>query len=437
MLKAQIVASLGIIMCGQVIFWRRRDNIFGYFQAGLFFASVLIPVLGTTIIDAADPEVVGLYARILLLGAAAHLVGLCYGATLGWRSRQPTVTFSRPFDDVPNRLHRRVRWAAALAVVALALAFYLLGYAPLLAADQVAAKYGVGAYAGGFARGAQVFRIALTLASAITGVLLAVIAIRRRRLDVVLVLALGIGMTLTLARGQALAGPLAFLIAWGIERRWRPWHLLTLVCLAFVGGVLLNELIQVNAPVASPSFSNRVAGTVPDISDHLGFLQGFGLQGSEHVGMKTVRAGWSLNVSKGHWDPSDYALRIRTGLSDVSELAAGGLRLPAPIWGYSAFGYAGTAVWSLLSGVVVGWGTTSLRRLLGPLEAGRHRHQALNLTLAWVFYNGTFGVLSVFYFATRADVVVVGLAVLLGLLPLGTRRLRPGDERLGERAGRG
>jgi hypothetical protein len=426
MLKAQLLASLAVIMCGQILFWRRRDNIFGYLQAGLFLASVVIPILGTTIIDTSDPEVVHLYARILLVGAATYLAGLCYGASIGWHSRLPPVTFSRPFIDVPDRLHRRVRWVAVVAIFALAGAFYLLGYAPLLAADRLSAKYGVGAYASGFASGAQVFRVALTLASAITGVLLVVVAIRRRRLDLFLVLVLGAAMTLTLVRGLALTGFLAFAVAWGIERRWKPWLLVGLASFAFVGGVFVNDLVQVNAPVASTSLSNRVAATAPDISDHLGFLQGFRLQGSEHVGLKTVLAGWSVRPSKGYWDPSDYALRIRTGLSDVSGLAAGGLRLPAAVWGYSAFGYAGVAVWSLLSGVMVGWGTTAVRRLVAPVEAGRCRNQSLNLILAWVFYNGTFGVLSLFYFATRADVTVVGLAVLLGLVPFASRRTAGG-----------
>ena len=384
MLKLQIIVALGVLMCGQVLFWRRRDNIFGYFQAGLFFASVLIPILGTTLIDTADPEVVNRYAKILLLGAAAYLFGLCCGAPIGARSRRPRVSFAEPFDDAPRKLVRRSRVVAVAGILGLVAAFALLGYAPLLAADRVSAKYGVGPYRAGFLRGAQVFNLALTLASAITAVLIALIAIRRRALDIALLVALVIGMSLTLSRGLALAGPLAFLIAWGIERRWRPWHLLVIVCLSFVAGALVNELTFVKTPVASASFSARVTGTVPDIPDHLGFLQGFHLLGGEHVGLKTIRAGLSLTVNKGYWDPADYALRVRTGLTDVTELASGGLRLPAPVWGYAAYGYLGVVVWSAIAGFFTGWGTTLLRRLLTEVEHGRYRHQALNLMLAWI-----------------------------------------------------
>jgi hypothetical protein len=413
MLKLQLIVALGVLMCGQVLFWRRRDNIFGYFQAGLFFASVLIPVLGTTLIDTADPDVVNEYAKILMIGAAAYLFGLCCGAPIGTRSRRPRVSFAEPFDDAPRKLVRRSRVVAVAGVLGLIAAFALLGYAPLLAADRVSAKYGVGPYRAGFMRGAQVFNLALTLASAITAVLIALIAIRRRAVDIVLLVALVLGMSLTLSRGLALAGPLAFLIAWGIERRWRPWHLLVIVCLSFVAGALVNELTFVRRPVASASFSSRVAGTVPDIPDHLGFLQGFHLLGGDHIGLKTIRAGLSLTVNKGYWDPADYALRVRTGLTDVTELASGGLRLPAPVWGYAAYGYLGVVAWSAISGFFTGWGTTLMRRLLSEVEQGNYRHQALNLMLAWIFYNGTFGVLTLFYFPMRAEIVLIGLAFWL------------------------
>lgn len=54
-------------------------------------------------------------------------------------------------------------------------------------------------------------------------------------------------------------------------------------------------------------------------------------------------------------------------------------------------------------------------------EEQRYRHQALNLMLALTFYNGTFGVLSQFYFPFRSDILVVGLALLFGLCPLRRR----------------
>jgi hypothetical protein len=427
-LKAQIIASLTVIMCGHVLWWRRRDNILGYFQGGLFVVAVLIPVLFTTVIDAAEQDTVHLYARILVLGALGHVAGLFYGGSFGNRARSPRVTFSEPFDGVPRSLALRARVVAVVVLLALAGAYALLGYVPILAPNKLLAKYGVGPYQAGFQRGAQVLHLAMGMASAITGLILALSVVRRRWTEVALLVGLLAGLAATLSRGEAFIGPFTFLLAWAIQRRWRPWVLLACSFGFFLSSALVNELLFVPDPVASPTFAARVAQTAPDISDHLGFLHGFQLQGTDHVGTKTIQAGYSLSLSKGEWDPADYALRIRTGLSDVSELAAGGLRLPAPIWGYAAFGYAGVVAWSFVSGLFAGWGTALLRRLLAGVEKERFPNQSLNLMLALIFYNGTFGVLSQFYFPFRSDILVVGLALLFGVWPLRHRAAPPPEQ---------
>lgn len=423
MLKLQIVASLAILTCGQILFWLRRDNVFAYFQGGLFISSVLIPVLGTSVLADAEPSVVALYARILVVGAGAYLLGLCYGGFLGGTCRRPEVTFERAFDEGPERLARRARVLAVVALAALAAAFALLGYVPALAGDRLAAKYGIGPYRAGFIRGAQVLHLAMGLASALAGVLLAFLVVRRRAIEVVLLVGLLIGLAATLSRGEALVGPLTFVIAWGIQKRWKPLILIGVVSMSFFGSILVNEFLFPTgpAPVASTSFAMRVTQTAPDIVDHLGFLNGYRLTGSERVGARTLRAGYSFSLSKGYWDPADYALRTRTGIADVGELASGGLRLPAPIWGYVSFGYAGAVAWSWIAGLFIGWGTALLRRLLAPVELGRYPNQALNLMLAWVLFNGTFAILGQFYFPFRSDILIIGLAVALGLGPLRSR----------------
>lgn len=410
MLKAEIILASLVLLCGQAVLWRRRDNIPAYLQAGLFFASILVPVLGTTIIDASDPEVVALYARILMVGAVAYMGGLLYGGLIGDRQRLPQVTFSRPFDaTVPYLLARRTRLIAVAAVGLLGLSFLLLGYVPYFAADRVGAKYGTGVYREGLARGALVFHLALRLGSIIFPVVLVLLMRRRRLADMVLSGALGIGLILTLSRGSALLGPLVFLIAMLVGRRWKAWQILALVCTFYASATLVNELVRVSSPVASASFSTRVAASAPDLSDHLGFLNGFQVTGSQQVGLRTILAGLSLN--KGEYNPSSYALRIRTGLVDTGEFASGGLRLPAPVWGYASLGYLGVVLWSFTTGVFIGWGTVLVRRLVTPIQ-GRSG-QALNLILAWLFFSGTFAVLSEFYFPERVEIVSVGLVLAL------------------------
>lgn len=410
MVKAEILLASLVLLCGQVAVWRRRDNILGYLQGGLFFASIAVPVLCTTIIDNSDPEIVGLYARILMLGAVGYVGGLFYGALIAQRQRLPSLTLGGPLTErVLLTLTRRARLIAVGAIGILLLSFALLGYVPFLAADRVGAKYGTGIYRAGLARGALVFHLALRLGSTILPVVLAVWLHRRRGVDLLLSGALCLGLLLTLSRGNALVGPLVFLVAMLVSRGWNAWRILALVCALYVSATLVNEVIQVARPTTSASFSTRIAASAPDLSDHLGFLNGFRVTGSQYVGLRPILAGASL--TKGEFNPSSYALRIRTGVLDTSEFASGGLRLPAPVWGFASFGYLGAVAWSFVGGTFWGWGATLLRRVLTPVRGSAD--QTIQLVLAWVFFHGTFAILSDFYFPERVEIVSLGLVVVL------------------------
>ena len=426
MLKAEIVLASLVLLCGQTVLWWRRDHVMGYLQAGLFFTSVLVPVVGTTIIDGSDQAIVGLYARILMIGAAAYLGGLLYGGLLGQRQRLPGVTFGAVFAGVPRFITRRARIIGAAAVVALLFSFVLLGYIPFFAADRVGAKYGTGIYRAGLERAALVFHVALRMGSTILPVLLVLVMRRRRGVDVLLAGVLALGLVLTLSRGSALLGPLVFAIAVMVSRRWKAWAILAVVCTGYVSATLVNEVIAVARPTTSASFAIRVAASAPDLSDHLGFLNGFKVSGNQEVGFRTILAGLSLN--KGDYNPSSYALRIRTGVVDSGEFASGGLRLPAPVWGYSAFGYVGAGFWSFFSGLFIGWGTVLVKRMVTPVEGARG--QAMNLVLAWVFFSGTFAIAGDFFFPERVELVALVIA-----LALCWKRVAPLDERRPHEAG--
>jgi len=409
MLKAEICLPWLILSCGQVAFWWRRDNVFGYLQGGFLFATIAVPVLFTPIVDRLDPIDVKRYADILIVGALAYLAGLSYGASLGQRLSLPRVTFDHRVDVVPRLLVKRTRQVAVAGVGVLVLSFSLLGYIPFLAVDRVSAKYGVGVYAGGFARGSLFLHVGLVLASTVLPVALVLVVRNRRPVDAVLAGALLVGLLLTLSRQQAFIGPLVFLIALAIERRWRPWRIAAAVCFAFVGGALFNELVSLSSSAPGITVADRVAASAPDINDQVGFLHGYVSSGSQQIGLKPILA--SLSLDKGDNSASAYALGIRIGIHDIRGFPSGGLRLPAPLWGYASFGYPGVVVWSLLSGVAIGWGTRVLARALAPIEG--KRGQALSLVLAWVFFEGTYQVLGSFYFVERVGVVSFALALYM------------------------
>lgn len=400
------------LVCGQFLVWRRRDNVLAYVQGGMFLSTFAVPLFGTDITNNYERHVLETYVVVLLLGALAFLLGLAYGAYVGGRSagRVP-LTFAHPISGGERNalVWSRARWLAVAAGVSLLAAYALLGYIPLLAADGRSAKYGIGPYAGGFARARIVYLFGLTSAAAVLPVILALFYRHRRMFDLALAIGLEIGLVCSLSRALAFIGPLIFIVALAVERRVRGPLILAGVMAASVGGIVFNQLTFPNA-TDRPSFASLAAASAPDLADHLNFLRGYEMSGRPENHGRTILAGLD---PRGGEDGSTYALRTATGINDVSLLAAGGLRLPAPVWGFSAFGLWGTVLWSFASGMFAGWGAAKFKRLLRSsmgLEG-----QALNLVLGVLVYNGTFGLLEQFYFTSTAGFVLLGTAVVVGV----------------------
>jgi hypothetical protein len=411
-----IALSLLVLTCGQILLWPRRDNVFAYRQAGTYFATLLIPLVGTATLTASEPHILDLYARLLALGAAFFAVGLALGGHFASRTRPRfTFTFGERLDSDSSAWRvvcRRTRILSGMAAAALAVSFGLLRYVPLVAADRQLAKYGIGVYAPGFARGRLVYHFALGLAGAIFPVAIIVAYRSRAFLDVALCSAVGAGLVASLSRGDAFAGPLLVLIAFAIGRRVAPALIVAAVCLVFLAGALSNELLF-SSVGSAPTLSARLAASAPDVRDHLSFLRGFEREGSQQTRGKTLIS--KLGPGGSQWDPVDYALRLTTGVSDPNLIASGGIRLPAPLWGFSAFGFPGAAVFCLVSGWFIGWGTVRVRNAVTAWRASPT--YSSHLLLGAVFFDGTFAFLGQFFFAPFADLVVLAIALMIGLMP--------------------
>lgn len=411
-LRLGIGASMLVLVCGQILVWRRRDNVLGYLQAGTFLSTFAVPLFGTELLALYEDDVVRRYLLVLALGACTFLLGLAYGAFVGGRSAgRLELTFARPFSSAARTalVWRRARWLAVVAGVALVAAYALLGYVPLLAADTRLAKYGIGPYAGGFARARVVYLFGLTSAAAVLPVMLVLFYRHRRLVDLALSVGLEIGLVCSLSRALAFLGPITFLVAVAVERRAKAPLILAGVVTAYFAGIAFNQLTLPSGP-QRPSFALQAAISAPDLPDHLSFLRGYEATGGRENRGRTILAGLD---PRGGEDGSSYALRTATGIDDLSSLASGGLRLPAPVWGYSAFGLWGAVMWSFTSGLFAGWGAAKFKRLLGA--AMGHEGQSLNLVLGVLLYNGTFGLLEQFYFTSTAGFVLLGVAVVLGI----------------------
>ena len=415
--KLVIGACLFVIMCGPVLLWPRRDNILAYRQVGIYASTVLVPLLGATSLGAFAPHLLDVYARLLIVGALAFVVGLLIGAQVGRAGRRSDRTsFGHPLDAgmAWQTVYRRARILGTGAAVTLFGSFVLLGYVPLLAADRLSAKYGVGLYADGFARGRLAYHFALGLASIIFPVLLIVAWRRRTFVDVALCGLVAVGLAASLSRGDFASGPLLVGAALAIERRTRPTLIVAGVCLLFLAGSLSNELIFEKSRSGGASLSTRLAAGADDVRDHLLFINGFEREGSQFTNGRTITAKL-LPGSDPARDPSTYAIRLTTGLQDTSLLASGGIRLPAPLWGFVSFGFPGAAAFCVISGLFIGWGTVRVRRLLDQTR-GRPGY-AVNLVIATVYFDGIFVFMSNFFFTAFADVVGLVAAIMLGVLP--------------------
>ncbi len=414
--RVVIAVALFVITCGQIALWPRRDNIFAYRQAGLYFTTLFMPLVGTAALTASEPHILDLYARVLAVGAVFFAAGLALGGHFASRTR-PRFSFTfgqslRPDSPAWRLVRRRARLLIAAAVVALAFAFALMQYLPLLAADRQLAKYGIGIYAPGFARGRLVYHFALALAGVIFPVAIVVAYRSRAFLDVALCGLLALGLAASLSRGDAFAGPLLVLIAVAIGRRVAPALIVAGVCLVFLAGALSNELLfpSVRSVATLPA---RVAASAPDVRDHLSFLRGFEREGSQPTRGRTLVA--KLGPGGSEHDPVHYALRLTTGVTETNLIASGGIRLPAPLWGFSSFGFPGAAGFCLISGLFIGWGTVRVRNVVTARRSDRS--YATNLLLGALFFDGTFAFFGSFFFAPFADLVVLAVALFIGVMP--------------------
>ena len=109
-------------------------------------------------------------------------------------------------------------------------------------------------YAAGFARGRLVYLFALTFASAVLPLLLILFYRNRRLLDLALAGGLLIGLIASLSRGLALLGPIAVVVAIAVERRISPSLIVAGVVVAFLSGILFNE-VAVPYGTRPPSFA--------------------------------------------------------------------------------------------------------------------------------------------------------------------------------------
>lgn len=365
-LKIIIFISLAGLTLGSYLVWPNKYNIPAHLQTGFVFTAYFIPLFATDIIDKFPKETIAFYAELVALGSIAYMFGIIVGFRLPLvRVTRWNYTFASSTSEVDTYefVSKRVRIMTIIALSGIWISFAVMGFIPILAENPMQAKFFRGVYAEPYQRVAILYRFSFFMIVTIVPLLFAIWYKKREKLSNLFLGGASITtLLLTLSRGPALSGFLLFLGMVAIRKK--VWFLLffVFVFLIFPLGSLSYSLLVGwlgLGPIPSSDAFKMVANGAPDISDQLKFLSAFDTHGQLTYG-KTFWGG----LIPGHyrWNPSVWTLNIITGGKDINEQVSGGLRLVAPIFGYTAFSWPGAFLIPLISGLIMGNATRFARK---------------------------------------------------------------------------
>ena len=347
-----------IFMCGTYLVWPSRYNVMAHLNVGFIFIAYFIPAV--ILKDQNDyPEVVSLYTLILFIGALSFVIGLFSGFSI-----KPVriANFSFAYLDTDYYKRRIVKITKIFLIaglVGLCSGYLLMGFVPAFAKDPVAAKFFRGVYQVPFYV-SIVYLSSFFILSTITPIAIIVwYNDKKKKLFLIGSIIAVCLMMASLSRGPAFSGVvLALAIIMSFKGRWTFRLLLVfLVSIYLLSSVFyfvigVRDLTEVSGSFKDDHVFWRVisAGTV-DITDQLTFLDFFKKNPIWTYG-RTILGG--LVPSHYQWNPAVYTLRVINPGEDITTLISGGLRLPAPIWGYVSFQWVGVVVFCFLSGFFKG-----------------------------------------------------------------------------------
>ena len=394
-----LCASLSVLAVGAYVVWPSRWNIPAHIQLGFAVSAYVIPIWVVRVLDDVPADLVRKYALIVTLGAAAFLGGLLAARAGAQHWRLPArVSATVHSADFAERITLPAALAMSLAIIGVVLSFWVFGFVPFLADDPLAAKFFRGPYQGSYAPVAVLFRSSVAVIATLMPVILAMWYTTRRGY----LLALGglgfVALLGALNRYPAFVGVVLFVGLLGARMRSLGLGFIAAVVILFplAGSTFfyllgsLGGLENFKGIYSVTQTFEVVAEGTRDVFDQFLFLGNYEVFGEPTLG-RTFYGGlvpWHYE-----WNPSVYTLSIIAPGQDVNNIVSGGLRLPVPMWGYTAFGWLGVVAVSAISGFVLGAVTLIARREI----EGRALVPA---SLMLVFYMAVGQQLAMFYLLT-------------------------------------
>ena len=407
-----ILASLSLMAAGSYLVWFSKRNILAHLSLGFILTAYLIPISATGILHDFPDDLIGIYAQILMVGAALYVVGIY----LGYYA--PRVRFSPvayTFESLESRDFTRYigSWTLLLltgALIGIWVSFGIMGFVPMFADNPLEAKFFRGDYRAAYQRVSVLYRLSQFVM--ITLIPIAFMLWYRAKRRVFLWLAVSSVLTLLLAlnRGPTAEGVLLFLGVLALRKKgwFAPFFVLVVLIYPFgssvyhLFGSFLNLANFQRFEIDRGLWAVISSGS-PDISDQLRFLSAFLEDGTFTFGKTFVGGLVPGNYS---WNPHVWTLTTLNRTSDVNSIVSGGLRLPVAMWGYVSFGWLGVLFVPLFSGFIWGAGTRFARAYTNPALP-------LQSMLVLVFYAEVSYQFSRFYYLSMYSLPTIAVIVLL------------------------
>lgn len=402
-LRIHVVAlSLVVLALLSYFVWPSRWNVVAHAQLAFALVAYVLPIYALGYLDHVTGEAFDLYSRVLVVGAVFAVAGTLMGGVIGRSVSLRAFVALDTHLTAGHGLDRRVQWTIGAAIAGVLAAFVGMGFAPALTPDPLVAKFFRGAYAEPYAPFAPLYRASTTIVTILLP-LASVLAWRRRRARWVLMVggALGV-MLLGLLREPALSGVLmAVGVLLAVQGRGTMVYIGMLVGAYFVGSGLYYLLAELGFQAFTSSVSAgadvlaQIAAGAPDVRDQMTFLTSW-ISRPEFTMGKTFLGG--LVPGNFPWNPSVWSLHVVNPGADITSIASGGLRLPAPIWGLVSFGWGGVVGVSLANGFAVGWLAAVARRLVPSPDVVQ--------AMAWtVVYSAAIDIFPVFFRLSYLSVI--------------------------------
>jgi hypothetical protein len=348
-----------VFACGGYLVWPSRYNVMAHLNLGFIFIAYFVPAIILKDQNDYPAGIVSLYTIILTLGAVCYILGLYTGFLI------KPVHFSHfsfsvlKTEDYKQQIIRVTRVFLLIGIVGLTFGYLLMGFVPAFAADPVAAKFFRGQYQVPFYV-SIVYLSAFFILTTTTPVAIVIWYIdRKKKLFLFGAIISIVLMAVSLSRGPAFSGVVLAIAIIMSFKSWKTFIALILLLFsvylassAFYFVVGVRDYTAVSTSFKDDHVFWRIvsAGTI-DITDQLNFLDFFNKTPIWTYG-RTIIGG--LVPSHFAWNPAVYTLRVTNPGEDLSTLISGGLRLPAPLWGYVSFKWLGVAAFCFLSGFLKG-----------------------------------------------------------------------------------